>query len=76
MEGSPRENENIISFGGVDTHDDAIIISTMIANFDVKRTPVDNGSSYDVLFYNTSRMQLSINQGKSIFPYLDFHATL
>ena len=34
-------------------HNDAIIVSLNIANFDVCHILVDNESSVDVLFYNT-----------------------
>ena len=33
-------------------HDDAIIVSTTITNYDIKRIFVDNESSIDVLFYS------------------------
>ena len=45
------------------SHDDPVVISLTIANFDVKRVPVDNGSSVDVLFYEAfQRMKLSPNR--------------
>ena len=34
---------------GVQTHDDAVIISMMMTNYNVKRVLVDNGSSTDVI---------------------------
>ena len=43
-------------------HDDAVIVLTTIANYDVKRLLIDNGSSTDILFYLTFfRMKLSID---------------
>ena len=33
-------------------HDDDVIVSAMIANYDVKRILVDNGSSTNILFYS------------------------
>ena len=33
--------------------DDAVVVSTTIANYDVKRILIDNESSTDVLFYST-----------------------
>ena len=32
-------------------HDDAVVVSTMIANYDVKKNLIYNESSTDVLFY-------------------------
>ena len=41
-------------------HDDAVVVSATIANYDVKRIFVDNESSTNILFYSTfSWMQLS-----------------
>ena len=34
-------------------HDDAVVVSATIANYDVKRILIDNESSTDVLFYLT-----------------------
>ena len=34
------------------SHDDAIIISMMIANYNVKRILIDNGNFANVLFYD------------------------
>ena len=34
-------------------HDDAVVVSAIIANYDVKKILVDNGSSTNVLFYST-----------------------
>ena len=33
-------------------HDDAVVVSTTIANYDVKRILVNNGSSTNILFYS------------------------
>ena len=46
---------------GVQTlHNDAVVVSSTIAKYDVKRILVDNGSSTNVLFYAVfSRMDLS-----------------
>ena len=49
--------DNIISFSKDDVrriqtlHDDAVVISMTIANYDVKKNLVDNESSTDILFY-------------------------
>ena len=44
-------------------HNNVIIISMTIANYDVKIILVDNGSSADILFYDTfQRMKLSTNR--------------
>ena len=44
-------------------HDDAIVVSATIANYDVKKILVDNGSSTNILFYSTfSRMRLSTDR--------------
>ena len=58
--------DNIIIFidedaRGIQTlHDDVVVVSTIIANYDVKRILVDNGSSVNVLFYTVlSHMDLS-----------------
>ena len=32
-------------------HDDAIIITLLIANYTIRRVLVDNGSSTDILYY-------------------------
>ena len=38
-------------------HDDAVVVSATIANYDVKKILVDNESSINILFYSTfSRM--------------------
>ena len=34
-----------------DPHDDAIVISLLIADYTTKRVLVDNGSSTDILYY-------------------------
>ena len=46
---------------GVQTsHDDAVVVSSTIAKYDVKRILVDNGSSTNILFYAIFfRMDLS-----------------
>ena len=42
------------------SHNDAVVVSSTIAKYDVKRILVDNGSSTNVLFYAVfSRMDLS-----------------
>ena len=52
-----HREDNIISFSDDDIrriqtfHNDAIIVSVMIANYDVKRILVNNRSSIDLLFY-------------------------
>ena len=58
--------DDVITFSesdlhGVQTlHDDAVVVSSTIAKYDVKRILVDNGSSTNVLFYAVfSRMDLS-----------------
>ena len=44
-------------------HDDAVVVSTTIANYDVKKILVDNGSSTNILFYSTFfRMRLSTDR--------------
>ena len=61
-----KSTDDVITFSesdlqGVQTlHDDAIVVSSTIAKYDVKRILVDNGSSTNVLFYAIfSRMDLS-----------------
>lgn len=50
------EEDPIISFGPVDLegvtipHEDALVINTTIANYDVARMFVDSGSSVNILF--------------------------
>ena len=63
-----QRSDGVISFfnvnaEGVQTpHDDAIVVSMTIANYDVKRILVDNGSSVDILFYDAfSKMNLPVN---------------
>ena len=49
------------------THDDAIIISMMIANYNVKKKLIDNRSLPNVLFYNSfQRMKLSIDRLRKV----------
>ena len=61
----PRQDDVIIftdeDARGIQTlHDDTVVVSTMIVNYDVKRILVDNGSSVNVLFYAVfSRMDLT-----------------
>ena len=61
--------DNVISFLDDDIwkiqnlHNDVVVVSTMIANYDVKKILIDNESSTNILFYSTfSQMQLSIDQ--------------
>ena len=66
---SPKRSKtasDVITFSesdlrGVQTpHDDAVVVSSTITKYDVKRILVDNGSSVNVLFYAVfSRMDLS-----------------
>ena len=53
---------------GIQTpHDDAVVVSATIANYDVKKIFVDNESSTNVLFYSTfSRMRLSADRLKRV----------
>ena len=53
---------------GIQTpHDDAFVVSATIANYDVKRIFVDNGSSTNILFYSTFfRMRLSTDRLKRV----------
>ncbi|XP_073286801.1 uncharacterized protein [Primulina huaijiensis] len=54
--GEKRKNEPIISFGPKDLegvslpHNDALVIQARVANYDVLRVFVDNGSSVNVIF--------------------------
>ena len=44
-------------------HDDAVVVSETIANYDVRRIFVNNESSTNILFYSTfSRMRLSADR--------------
>ena len=69
--------DNVISFLKDDVrriqtfHDDAVVVLTMIANYDVKKKLVDNESSTDVFFYSTFfRMRLSTNRLRRISTLL------
>lgn len=73
LDRSSEEKEYVFSFSdkdlqGVDTpHDDAIIISAIIANLDVKRILMDSESLSDILFYNAfSHMRLFVDRLKKI----------
>ncbi|XP_043699855.1 uncharacterized protein LOC122650512 [Telopea speciosissima] len=62
-------------FGDIQTpHDDALVVTMGIANFDVKRILVDNGSSADILFGATyDLMDLSHNCLKPVeYPLQGF----
>ncbi|XP_073117756.1 uncharacterized protein [Elaeis guineensis] len=71
-EGEPMKKlrpDDVITFTeedvrGIQTlHDNAVVISATIANYDVKKNFVDNGSSTNILFYSTfSRMRLSTDR--------------
>ena len=61
--------DNVIIFTdedapGIQTlHDDAVVVSMTIANYDVTRILVDNGSSTNILFYSAfSQMRLSTDR--------------
>ena len=67
LAGPPKRQriEESITFTEVDAwgvqfpHNDAIVVSLNIANYDVRRILVDNGSSADILFYDAfSRMSI------------------
>ena len=48
-------------------HNDPVIVSLIIANYDVKRILVDNRSSVDILFYDAfQRMQIPYGQLQKI----------
>ena len=48
-------------------HDDAVVVSATIANYDVRRILVDNESSTNILFYSTfSRIRLSTDRLKRV----------
>lgn len=57
-----------ISFREVDLegmmypHDDALVISLVIANFTTRRVLIDNGSSIDILFWDTLT-KMSVDHG-------------
>ncbi|XP_022874247.1 uncharacterized protein LOC111393077 [Olea europaea var. sylvestris] len=62
-----------ITFGSKDSkdisypHDDALVISTIIANFEVRRVLVDNGSAANVLSQEAfMKMGISVNQFKTV----------
>ena len=69
---SPRAsstNEQAIIFTDEDAkrihhpHDDAIVITLLIANYTTRRVLVDNGSSTDILYYPTfQQMRLGRDQ--------------
>ena len=52
------KGKNSITFSDEDIqevqlpHDDPVVVSAVIANFDVKQILIDNGSSVDVLLYD------------------------
>ena len=49
-------------------HDDALVISAIVANFIVQRILVDNGSSADILFISTfEKMKIGLDK---LHPFL------
>ena len=63
------ENEQAITFTNKDAgrihypHDDAIIITLLIADYTTRRVLIDNGSSADILYYPTfQQMKLGRDQ--------------
>ena len=55
-------------------NNDAVVVSTIIANYDVKKILVDNESSIDILFYSTFfQIRLPINRLKKVsIPLVGF----
>ena len=52
-------------------HDDAVVVSTTIANYGVKRILVDNRSSIDILFYSIFfRMRLPTDRLRGVLTSL------
>ena len=83
---SPRTttmDEQAITFTVVDAervhhpHDDAIVITLLIANYTTRRVLVDNGSSADILYYPTfQQMRLGQDQLHPInLPLVGFGGT-
>ncbi|XP_077222187.1 uncharacterized protein LOC143856030 [Tasmannia lanceolata] len=56
--------ENEISFSDVDLdnlilpHDDALVITMLVANWELKKILVDNGSSTDILYYHAFKQMM------------------
>lgn len=68
-----HDNLEDITFGSKDlegissSHDDAVVISTIVANFRVKRILIDNGSIANILFHETFiKMGISVEQLKAV----------
>ena len=53
------EATNVISFSDKDLariycpHNDALVVTLCVKNFDVKRILIDEGSSYEIMYYKT-----------------------
>ena len=55
-------------------HNDVVVVNLNIANYDVRRILIDNGSSTDILFYDAFlKMGISTDRlGKIDFPLIEF----
>ena len=77
---SPRttnQDEQAITFTDEDAsrihhpHDDAIVITLLIADYSTRRVLVDNGSSADILYYPAfQQMNLGREQFRSVYSPL------
>ena len=68
-------NEQVITFTDEDAerihhpHDDAIVITLLIANYTTRRVLVDNGSSANILYYPAfQQMRLGRDQLRPMNP--------